>query len=187
MGGMTPKEMAALDVQDVAQLLGVSDRMVRNYANGAGIPFTGDGRGRRFDWSAVLAWYVDYQINLRGSRGSAKAVTTANDPASITLEQIKQDLRKTTAEADRLELKLAQERGDVVAIGDVQSSVEKVASALKTAILSWPQKLTPDLTRVKDRGAVRGILDKAARELCRQLAVIGKQSAPAPKVTDDDI
>lgn len=184
---MKPEDLLDLDVQDVAALLGKTDRQVRNYANDAGLPYTGDGRSRRFAWPKVMDWYVDYQINLRGNRGSATAVTASNDPVSITLEQIKQDLRKTTVEADRLELKLAQERGDVVAIEDVQSSVEKVSSALKTAILSWPQKLTPDLTRVKDRGAVRGILDKAARELCRQLAVIGKQSAPAPRTADDEL
>lgn len=184
---MKPEDLLDLDVQDVAALLGKTDRQVRNYAKDAGLPLTGDGRSRRFAWPKVLDWYIDYQINLRGNRGTATAVSRPDGPVDLNLEQIKQDLRKTTVEADRLELKLAQERGEVVSIGDVQLSVAKVASALKTAILGWPQKLTPRLVTVKDRGAMRGILNREASELCRQLALIGQQSAPEPKVTDDEL
>lgn len=184
---MKPEDLLDLDVRDVAAMLGKTDRQVRNYASDAGLPYTGDGRTRRFSWPAVLEWYVDYQINLRGNRGSATAAMGKNEPVDLTLEQIKQDLRKTTVEADILDLKLAHQRGDVVAIADVQASVSKVASALKTAILGWPQKLTPRLVAVKDRGTMRGILNKEAGELCRQLALIGQQSAPEPKVADDEL
>lgn len=184
---MGQMDLNRLTTKDLERLLGVSDRMVRNYANDGGMPSVGEGRNRHFIWAGVLEWWVDYQINLRGNRGSAKPVAGLSDPASITIEQLKQNLRKTTVESDRLELKLAQERGEVVAIGDVQSSVEKVASALKTSILGWPQKLTPQLVAVKDRATMRGILDKAARELCRQLATIGQSSAPEPKAAVDDI
>jgi hypothetical protein len=75
-------------------------------------------------------------------------------------------------------LKLAQERGEVVAVSDVQRSIETVASSLKTAILAWPSKLITRLYGVKDRNQMRAILEKESRELCNQLASVGQSSAP---------
>ena len=42
---------------DLAALFAVTDRTIRNWDN-EGLPGTGEGRARRYDWPLVLAWYV---------------------------------------------------------------------------------------------------------------------------------
>ena len=88
--------------------------------------------------------------------------------------------RKTIADANLRELELAVERGEVVAVADVEQSIAKVATSLKTAILALPAKLVTRLYGVKDRNAMRAILDIEARDLCAKLATIGQESAPEP-------
>ena len=74
---------------------------------------------------------------------------------------------------------MAQERGQVVAVTDVEKSVAAVATALKQAILGMPAKLVTRLYGVRDKNAIRAILDSEARDLCIKLATIGRRSAPA--------
>jgi hypothetical protein len=81
---------------------------------------------------------------------------------------------------------LAQERGLVVAVSDVERSVASVATALKQAILGMPAKLVTRLYGVRDRNAIRAILDAEARDLCIKLATIGRKSTPAPTVGASD-
>jgi phage terminase Nu1 subunit (DNA packaging protein) len=182
----SPIEMTALDVDDVAQLLCVSPRMIRNYIKENDLPCRGDGRGRRFAWPDVLEWFVSYRLGIAGSRGKTGQSRQDKDPVALQLEQMAENLRKTTAEADRLELKLAQERGEVVATRDVEASIAKVASSIKTAILAMPAKLANRVYGVKDKGSVRSILDREARDLCARLATIGQESAPKPAGDDAD-
>ncbi|WP_446744286.1 helix-turn-helix domain-containing protein [Silvibacterium acidisoli] len=178
--GDQPKNFDVMTAPDVAELLGVSEKTVRNWMNKNGLPFQEAGRGRLLNWHEALKWYVNYRIAESGNDGngvSNKDAETEIKPRE-TLEQAIQ--RKTIAEADRLELKLAQERGYVVAVSDVEKSVAAVATALKQAILGMPSKLITRLYGVRDKNAIRAILDAEARDLCVKLATIGQKSAPAP-------
>ena len=127
-----------------------------------------------------------YRRKLEGSRRNPQPSASDKTAEELAYEQLAQDLRKTTAEADRLELKLAQARGEVVEIKDVEASIAKVAGSIKTAILAMPVKLANRGSAVKDKGSIRAILDREARDLCARLAAIGKDSAPAREVVDAD-
>jgi len=182
-----PKNFDVMSVPDVAELLSVTEKTVRNWMNKGGLPSHDSGRGRVLNWHEALRWYVNYRLTEGGNSGNQPV---KNGPETEikpreTLEQAIQ--RKTIIEADRIELKLAQERGQVVAVTDVEKSVAAVATALKQAILGMPAKLVTRLYGVRDKNAIRAILDSEARDLCIKLATIGRRSAPdaAPGAGDE--
>ena len=172
---------------DVAELLDVSEKTVRNWMNKCELPFTEGARGRVMKWSDAREWYVLRRIEDSGKLGksgnSVKKTAPAMEPGAPagSDETYNEALtRKTIADANLRELELAAERGDVVAVADVEQSIAKVATSLKTAILALPAKLVTRLYGVKDRNAMRAILDIEARDLCAKLATIGQESAPEP-------
>lgn len=177
----TPSTYSALELEDVAELLGVSARMVRNYIKDNDLPCSGDGRGRRFSWPAVREWYVQYRIELAGSRGSLGISVPARDEE--TYDQAV--LRKVKKEADLLEIKLARERGQVVAIADAKAAMARVASSLRTAILAMPAKLTGQLFGVKDRKRIQEILQREAEAQCRRLMALRPSSSDAEGDSDE--
>jgi excisionase family DNA binding protein len=175
------QNLTALDTDDVAALLDVSDRQVRNYVKDKGLPSFDDGRGRRFVWAEVLAWYVRFCAEKAGSRGSQEQAPEAAQKESFEAAST----RKTIAEADLKELQLARERGQVVAIGDAQRMLANLAKAMQTKILSWPTKMAGRLVGLKEREQYRHVLDRESRQLCHDLSTINaKPAAPIAEVSE---
>lgn len=168
--------METLELEDVASLLGVSERMIRNYMKDNDLPCIGDGRGRRFVWAEVREWYVRYRIEKDGNRGNEPCQIPGDDDENMDEVQ----LRKLKAEADLKELELATKRGEVVAIEDVKRSMENVAASLKSAILAMPSKLATRLVGMRDKRAINDVLTGEAEELCRKLQHV------ADKPVEDD-
>jgi len=163
---------AALDTDDVAALLGVSDRMVRIYLTEKGMPCKGDGRGRRFVWADVLEWYVAYRLEMAGNDGRQAARQAGEED----LEQA--TTRKTIAEADLKELELASKRGEVVAVADIEAAIAKVSKNIQQKLLAVPAKLTSRLVGTTDRNRINAVLDVEMRNLCSELSTINLQPAP---------
>jgi phage terminase Nu1 subunit (DNA packaging protein) len=162
------QNLSALDTDDIASLLGVSDRQVRNYVKDKGLPCKDDPRGRRFSWPDVLEWYIIFRLEKSGSRGNPEP-----DPATDQTESMEAALcRKTVAEADLKELELATKRGQVVAVADVHRTMANLSKAMQTKILSMPTKLSARLVGLKEREQIRHVLDREARQLCHDLSGI---------------
>lgn len=117
----SPRNYSVLTVTDVAELLSLTVRQVRNLINDKGLPAKSESRGFTLDWPTTLEWYVRYRsgqkVGNRGNLGDENGLTEPDEPLE-TLDQA--ILRKTKAEADLKELQLARERGEVAAIGDVE-------------------------------------------------------------------
>jgi phage terminase Nu1 subunit (DNA packaging protein) len=151
------QNLSALDTDDVASLLGVSDRQVRNYVKDKGLPC-----------KDVLEWYILFRLEKSGSRGNPEP-----DPATDQTESMEAALcRKTVAEADLKELELATKRGQVVAVADVHRTMANLSKAMQTKILSMPTKLSARLVGLKEREQIRHVLDREARQLCHDLSGI---------------
>lgn len=169
------RNLDALTASDIAELLGCTPKSVRNYWQDNGLPFMQVSTGRVSKWSEVLDWYVQKRLAESGN-GGKKITKNAGDGQPPAEETYADALcRKTIADANLRELELAVERGDVVAVADVEKSVANVAASIKTAILALPSKLVTRLHGVSDRNAIRAILDAEAREICSRLAAIGKE------------
>ena len=174
-------EMEALELEDVASLLGVSERMVRNYIKDNGLPCTGDGRGRRFVWADVREWFVKYRIELAGSRGNLGSQIPV--VSEETLEEA--ILRKTKAEADLKELQLAKERGQVASIADVEKAIAASTIVAQTQILAVPSRLASRLLGMDDYKRVVAILEGEMRQLLSNLATIDAVKEAARSEVED--
>ncbi len=180
---MADQNLNALDTDDVAALLGVTDRQVRNYVKDKGLPCRDDGRRRLFSWPDVLEWYILFRLEKAGSRGNSEPDAAVDDGEDLTAATT----RKTIAEADLKELELATKRGQVVAIADIQRTMANLAKAMQTKILSWPTKMASRLMGLKEREQIRHVLDREARQLCHDLSSIHAkpiESEPSTEVSE---
>jgi len=166
-----------MTIDDVAELLDVQDRTVRNWMKLKGMPSTSDERGRRFNWRLVLPWYVKMMAEADGKRRNPPQVIRHEYPSDDVIsagEGIDEALlRKTIAEADLKELELATRRAQVVAIEDVTRTVQDLATNLRTELTGWPTLMICRIFGMRDRNQLFAVLTASARELCTRLAGVG--------------
>ena len=166
------KQFANLSTADVAELLGVTPRQVRNWAIDKGLPSKDEGRGRVFDWPETLAWFVRYRIAESGNGGNGRASAGGNLPAEPEEDYKDALARKTRAEADLMELKLARERSLVAAISDVEKVLSAANSSTRTLIQAFPAQLAPQLIGLEDNATIFGLLQRECNQLLGNLATI---------------
>lgn len=180
-----PAKFEVLAIDDVAAMLMVSDRTIRNWLKDKDMPSISDERGRRFDWSKVLPWYVKMRAEEGGSERKPEAPTTWED---IERPQMKENFdqalcRKTIAEADLKELELASKRRDVVAVADVSRIMQDVSKNLQIEILGWPTLMIGQIFGQRDRNRLFEILTRSAKELCTRLVHVA--ITPAEQKPED--
>ena len=168
----------ALTAAEVADLLFVSEKTVRNWMNNNDLPSVDSGRGRILKWKSVLAWYVAYRAKEDGNGGNAPAKMAsagklAKQPESANAAL----LRKLIAEADLKELDRAERLAEVVAIKDVERNIAAVARNIQQKLLNVPNKLTTRLVGIDDRNRIRAILDAEMVLICRELVTVGAETA----------
>lgn len=177
-----PKSFSAMTVADVAELLGVTDRQVRNWIKDKGLPAKADPRGRLLDWPETLRWYVAYRMEeSRGSGGNSAPGNGGTEPPETYDQAL---ARRTRAEADLKELQLATERAQVVAIADVERVMGAANKSIQTLALALPATLTPQLLGLGDRAKVYAVLDRGVRAMLGNLASV--DAVRAARKADED-
>src|SRR3990172_8633713 len=106
----------------VGKRLGVTRRTVFNLEK-IGMPKIGPGR---YDLNACEKWYSDY---------SAKE--------GLPPEVAVQRARWIRAKADREEIQLARDRGELVRVDEVSRTWERLVSACRSSLLLLPSRLPP--------------------------------------------
>jgi phage terminase Nu1 subunit (DNA packaging protein) len=168
-----PKSYSALPVSDVAELLGLTDRQVRNLIKDKGLPAKSDPRGFVLDWPTTLEWYVGYRSAQKGGNGGNRHPENSPDSSEEPPETFDQAfLRKTKAEADLKELQLAHEQAQVVSISDLERVLAAANRSIQTQILSLPAGLAPQLIGMDDRQQIYNLIDRSCRSLLSNLASI---------------
>jgi len=168
-----PQNYSAVGVDDVAALLDLTDRQVRNLIVDKGLPAKKDSRGYTLNWRAVLNWWVDHKAGQKsGNGGNGKAGGGQNSPDEPEEDYKEALARKTRAEADLMELKLARERGQVAAISDVEKVLSAANSSTRTLIQAFPAQLAPQLTGLEDRGAIFTLLQRECNQLLGNIATM---------------
>jgi excisionase family DNA binding protein len=178
-----PGAFDAMPVEDVAELLSVSAKTVRNWINKLGLPAVDDGRRRVLAWSSTLEWYVQRRIQMDGNAGNVSAPPD-EDGIPETLDQA--ETRKTIADADLKELRLAQLRGQLVPADEVGRNVGRVATAIKTKLDGLPNALAMRLQGKSDRVEIQQILQDAMYRIKLELATVGQVSEPVSVSADDE-
>jgi phage terminase Nu1 subunit (DNA packaging protein) len=149
------RETENLPAATVAKLLGISLRQLNNYVN-EGMPTKGFGTKRRFVWRRVWAWW------------RAKTKQAPTKPGALTLGAAQ--ARKYRADAQRTELKLARERGQLVPVEDVKQARIKVNAIIRARLLAIPGKLTPMLASNGKQAEVKSVLEREIREVLTELS-----------------
>ena len=183
------KNYSALPVSDVAELLGVTDRQVRNWIKDKGLPARSDPRGRLLDWPTTLQWYVAFQIDEKRGNGGNRRPNSGSEGSEVPEETLDEAiLRKTKAEADLKELQLAREQGQVVAIAELERVLANANRSIQTQILALPAGLAPQLIGMDDRQKIYNLIDRSCRSLLTNLASIDavRESRPAPPEDEDE-
>jgi hypothetical protein len=165
-------DFAAMSAVEFGELVGVSEKTVRNWMNNNGLPFADAGRSRVIESVAAVKWYVAYCGTESGNGGN-----NVKNKASQTEPEVSEDYgealaRKTTAEADLKELQLAQRRGQVASIEYVEKVVTASIVATKTQIEALPSKLANQLIGISDRTTVQKLLSREMNQLLTNLATI---------------
>lgn len=167
------KPFSALDLADTAALLCMTKRQVQNLVE-LGLPKHGSGHGAAYDWAEVFPWYLNYRIDLARKREQSKPDAGKPRETTVRGETLSQaTTRKVIAEADLKEIERARERGQVVAIADVERNIAEVATNVKTKLLALPSKLATIIAAARgDRPKIRAILDSEMRQVCSELATM---------------
>ena len=168
----SPRKFDSLSAADVAELLGVTEKSVRNWMNKNGLQFVDGQRGRSLKWPDVLEWYVRYRAETRTEAPEKTRVKSGPDSGpELPPENYEAALaRKTRAEADLKELDLAERRGQVAGISDVRKTLSTLARAIQSKILAMPARLTTRLAGAEDRSEVEAILKAECQIVCSELA-----------------
>lgn len=156
---ITKDSLKCLKKVEIAYLLDKTERTIFNLDQ-EGLPGTGEGRGRTYVWSEVLAWWLD---RISGSREGAEATSKA---------------RKESAEADLAEMKRDALQGTLLEVEDVRATWADALARVRAKLLAIPSKAA---VRMEDGQAlavreeiIRDMVHEALAELVEQ---IGGQDA----------
>jgi phage terminase Nu1 subunit (DNA packaging protein) len=173
-----PANFDTLSASDVADLLGVTEKTVRNWMNKKGLPSVDGQRGRVLRWRDVLEWYVELRKSEDGNSGNGSSKTAPQPVPDLPPETMENAMRRRAiAEADLKELDRAQRLSEVVAIEDVGRNIAAVAKNIQQKLLNVPTKLTTRLVGIDDRNRVRAILDAEMLLICNELVTVGAETA----------
>lgn len=176
-----------MDIETVAELLGVSARQVRTYVS-QGMPAGKEGRTPVFNWRAVLDWYIGYKISLEYGDGPAPSDDEDEDfqPAENPNEdQRKVNLRLARAKADLAQLELSRRRGEVITIADAKVRLDRMMGNLRTKLLSMAPKLASRIEGLKARTEREAAIKDEMEGVCREISTgaivdLPAEAAPEP-------
>ena len=151
--------MATVDVKKIASALNLDERRVQQLVT-YGMPRAARGQ---YDPVKCMLFYIRYlQAALE-----KKSVPTADGGYAGEREE---RVRLLRAEADLKEIELAKERGQLVAIQDVEMEITDLVLTTKARIMAIPHRLAPELVGEQSRVMIQAKIEKACRESLAYLA-----------------
>lgn len=135
----------------VSRLFDVNRQTVQEWVR-LGCPVTATSKGDRFDLRTLAPW-----VQKR------KAPKLERSEADARRAKLEAEARIKEAEAAELE-------GLLVRKGVAVEAWQRVASAVKTALVAMPGKLAPQLTDMATPGAVQAVLEREIREVLTRLS-----------------
>jgi phage terminase Nu1 subunit (DNA packaging protein) len=152
--------VALVGPEKVAQALNLTVSRVHQLVK-EGMPK--DGRGS-FDPVKCMLFYIRYlQAALE-----KKSVPTLDGGFVGEREE---RVRLLRADADLREIELAEKRGQLVAIHDVEMEMTNLVLTTKARIMAIPPRLAPELVGENSRVMIQAKIEKACKEALASLAM----------------
>ena len=120
------------------------------------MPLEGVGAKRRFG-PAAFQWHREYLLRQN---------TAGQEVGELTAEQA----RKTKIDADRAELKLLKEQGELVPISTVLHKQQQINSVIKMRLLAIPGKMAPIVFGMESKAKIKAKLEAEVYEALAELS-----------------
>ena len=151
--------MAAVNAEKIAKVLNLTEQRVHQLVR-EGLPK--EGRGL-FDPAKCMKFYIRYlQRALK-----KKSIPTLEGGFVGEREE---RVRLLRSQADLSEIELAKQRGQLVAIQDVERAMTDLVLTTKARILAVAPRIAPDLIGVASRVMAHAIVEKGLKEALLSLA-----------------
>ena len=158
--------MALVNVGKVASALNLSEQRVQQLVK-EGLPR--EGRGQ-YDPVKCMLWYIRYLQQVI----EKKSVPTLD--GSFVGER-EERVRLLRADADLREMELAKDRGQLVALPDVEHMLTDLVLTTKARIMAIAPRLAPELVGETSRVMIQAKIEKACKEALSYLAKQGKDGS----------
>ena len=164
-GDVVSQRKVRLTKQRAADFMGVSLRQLERYVE-QGMPREGARAEARYG-PGSFAWFRDYQ-------------TRKNEAGRVAGALADEMARKTQIEADRAELKLLKEQGELVTIRSVCEKQVKANFIIRDKLLALPTKMAPLIVGMKKTSQVKARFETEIQEILMELTPPeGKRARPS--------
>jgi len=151
--------MSTVNVMRVASALNLSEQRVQQLVK-EGMPR--EGRGQ-YDPVKCMLWYIRYLQQVI----QKKSVPTLDGGFVGEREE---RVRLLRADADLREMELAKERGQLLALPDVEAVLTDLVLTTKARIMALAPRLAPELVDETSRVMIQAKIEKACKEALAYLA-----------------
>lgn len=163
VGGIPPRT----NQQDLAALLGVTPRQVKNLVDGGKISSIVEGGRRLYPLPLCVHEFVKYQREL----------AQVKEEKLDQLDQAK--LRKLNAEAEQAEMDLLRKRGELLDRPTSERAMSEVLQALRSEVDQMPGRYARKTVQLANAQRARAVWREAANELLVRLgaavAAVGRR------------
>lgn len=159
----------AVNQTELAQIIGVTDVTLWEWQKLDGFPILhrgANGQSNLYDTSAVIFWKINHDVKK------------ASGPES-------QKDRLARLQADRIEIELAQLRGQSIPAELIEPAWIGIVNAVKQALLPLGLRLAPVLETTPGVDAKRELIDEEVHDALTKLSAYGDESAAGPGAQGD--
>ena len=167
--------MPIVSVERLMKELGITERWVHRLVE-AGMPRASHGK---YDLHLCFRWYIRF---LQGAVRKRSLFSEEAGEKSLTQEKI----RLLSAEADLKEIELAKQRGQLVAVDDVEKEVTELVLTTKARLMAIPARLAAEVIGETTRVSVQVKIEKHIKEVLRGLARSSNKSIPPNHLPADN-
>ena len=149
--------MAHATLAEVADFLNVEPRWINRLVKEKGMPRLNRGA---YDLKVCVHWYIRFlKDQIEEAGGGGESLQRA-------------ELRKAVAEADRLEIKLARERGEIISISAAQRVISLHVKASRDRLLSIPRRAAPQCVGLEKAAIAEHLITQLVYEALNDLSAI---------------
>jgi phage terminase Nu1 subunit (DNA packaging protein) len=147
-------------IKQLAQILNLTASRVQQLVQ-SGLPKKLRGK---YDQDICVGWYIRYLQALV----EKKAIV--DEGGGVLANERQERLRLLSADADLREIELARERGQLVAIEDVEHEMSDLILVTKARVLAVGARVAPELVGETSRLMIQAVIEKAHKEALTHLA-----------------
>ena len=161
--------MTDVNKKALSEILGYSERTITDWQDdGMPVAYRGDrGESNRYDTSAVIRWLVDREV------------------AKVRKESPKDRLDRLRA--DQMELNLAQQRGALVNVRQLEPELMQMVGAFRTELLSMADKLKSELDAQYGTNIDSGLIAERVEAALRHCARYDLDAAAASATAEEPL